>query len=138
MYVTVYGTLKTGQGNNRLLSNSKFVTNCTVRGFKLYNCGFPVSAVSELDSIRGEVWDIGGIDSATWSETLHNLDGLEGYYESERMRDRSMYWRQTVQAFGDDGNTYETEMYVGNPKFWRDYKGMVECPVKDLVYEWNK
>jgi gamma-glutamylcyclotransferase (GGCT)/AIG2-like uncharacterized protein YtfP len=138
MYVTVYGTLQKGQSNNRLLENATLVTECIVRGYKLYNSGFPVSAPSELDSIRGEVWDIGSIDSETWSDTLRNLDSLEGYYESERLRDRSMYFRETIQAFGDDGNTYEAEMYVGNPKFWKDFSSMRECPVVDNVYEWSR
>jgi gamma-glutamylcyclotransferase (GGCT)/AIG2-like uncharacterized protein YtfP len=45
MFVFVYGTLKKGYGNHRLLENSKFIGNAKVRFEKISSCGFPRSSL---------------------------------------------------------------------------------------------
>lgn len=97
MKVIVYGTLKTGYGNNRLLSTSKFIGRRVVAGYRLYNSGFPVARASEqTDTIIGEVWEL---DSPN---TLRNLDALEG--------EGRMYIRTEIEP--------DTYMYVGPEEFW--------------------
>lgn len=116
MKVFVYGTLKNGYGNNRLLSNSTFVSNHIVAGYKLYNVGFPVAIPDENSSVEGEVWDIG--DSTSTLASLDRLEG-EGY----------MYDRVQVDS--------DLHMYVGNTTFWKD-QYMRECPNQDNVYRWER
>ena len=74
--VFVYGTLKQGHGNNRLLEGSLFcgkaITNNT---FKMYDGGFPYvvddNTIGGNYPVIGEVYEV---DDAT----LKRLDGLEG------------------------------------------------------------
>lgn len=82
-YVFVYGTLKRGRGNNRLLSTSTYIgETSTKEKFALGNVGFPYafpeSIVPDkysklLFPVRGEVWKIEDHSSAD------SLDHLEGY-----------------------------------------------------------
>lgn len=123
----VYGTLKSGYGNNRLLSSGKLVGKATVDGYKLYNSGFPVAAHEKGSSVVGEVWEVADEDFRTQS----NLDALEGYPH--------MYGRDTVLAKVDETTSYGCQMYVGNPDSWRQFKNMTECPInKDGQYEWSR
>lgn len=125
MKAFVYGTLKSGYGNNRLLSGHTLVGMGTVVGYKLYNSGFPVAAPSLGHSIAGELWDIGD-DKAT----LSSLDRLE----SEGM----MYDRVPVSVVMQDGAVESAQMYVGNRHFWRGYETLPECPVNEGVYRWDR
>jgi len=100
-----------------------------VRGYKLYNSGFPVASESPEDCIRVEVFDIG--DPQTEADayvTLNRLDGLEGFRGNDNPS--SMYFRHTVSVSTDNG-TLEADMYVGNPTFWRNFKGMSEVNKDD-------
>jgi gamma-glutamylcyclotransferase (GGCT)/AIG2-like uncharacterized protein YtfP len=133
MYVSVYGTLKRGHGNNYILANCEFVTTGIVRGLKLYNSGFPVAAPSEGDSATVEIWKIPDEDK----KTLTRLDGLEGHRGNEE-DSGSMYFRHTKTIHGDDGETYEADIYVGNPKTWRGFQGMRVCDATDRTYTWGR
>lgn len=125
-----YGTLKSGYGNNRLLSSGKLVGKAVVDGYKLFNSGFPVATKEEGASVVGEVWEVADEDTRTQS----NLDALEGY--------PYMYGRDTVEAVEvveSMGDSHECQMYVGNNESWRNFAGLRECPVnKDGNYEWSR
>jgi gamma-glutamylcyclotransferase (GGCT)/AIG2-like uncharacterized protein YtfP len=138
MFVFVYGTLKRHYSNNVCLRGATFVTTGVVRGYELFNSGFPVANKSSDTVITGEIWDIGDVSEKTGRSILWGLDGLEGYYEDDP--DRSMYHRIEVEAFGDDGNKYNSGMYLGNPKFWRDFNGMKRCPFDENTrsYTWSR
>lgn len=131
MLVACYGTLKRGYGNNRILSGSTFVCEGTVRGFLLYDSGFPVAAHSDTDSIKVEVWDI-----SDNKETLSRLDGLEGHRGNDNPN--SMYFREVVTVHTESG-TMEANMYTGNPSFWRGFQGMrVEKQDETGTYYWSR
>lgn len=73
-YVFVYGTLKQGHGNNRLLSRSKFVGKAVTSEpkFKLVDGGFPyLLDTGSGKKVVGEVYEIGPF-------ILRDLDTLEG------------------------------------------------------------
>lgn len=73
--VFVYGTLKKGHGNHRLLRGSQQLGRCYVEGpFKLHDLGaFPaVVRAEEVGRVFGEVYLIN-------TEVLASLDLLEGY-----------------------------------------------------------
>jgi gamma-glutamylcyclotransferase (GGCT)/AIG2-like uncharacterized protein YtfP len=84
--VFVYGSLRRGQGNNRLLHTSEFVDNATVCG-RLYSLGgFPGLRLDDAEgNVVGEVWLVD-------DDTLAELDRLEGvavgFYERRRARAR--------------------------------------------------
>lgn len=116
MKVFVYGTLKSGYGNNRLLSTSEFVGDHIVTGYKLFNTGFPVATPSAEHSVKGEIWDIGND-----TDVLRRLDGLEG--------EGYMYDRVEVEP--------DLFMYVGCQRVW-NFDRMTECPNTEGVYEWSR
>ena len=130
MFVVVYGTLKQGYGNNRILSGGTgaYVRDIVVQGYKLYDSGFPVAIPSENDSIKGELWDIGDPETNIESmSTLRRLDGLEG--------EGRMYNRVEIIIPQDH---LSFNMYVGHPRFWEPEK-MDELPKdNDGNYYWER
>ena len=72
--VFVYGTLKRGFSNNRLISGSKFVGEARTEGkFALYESGIPfVIEDEQVSQISGEVYEID-------EKTLAQLDRLGGH-----------------------------------------------------------
>ena len=74
--VAVYGTLKHGGSNSRLLSSSKLVEVGQISGFHMMTNGsypYAVEDSAASGTIHIEVYEVD-------EETLENLDGLEGYY----------------------------------------------------------
>jgi gamma-glutamylcyclotransferase (GGCT)/AIG2-like uncharacterized protein YtfP len=100
MRVFVYGTLKQGYGNNRLLSKAKFI---------MFGHGFPVVFKDDGGhKIIGEIYDIG--DNG---KILADLDALEG--------EGAMYDRKEVSVMplnGDGAEFMTCSMYIGNTKYW--------------------
>jgi gamma-glutamylcyclotransferase (GGCT)/AIG2-like uncharacterized protein YtfP len=84
--VFVYGTLKQGHGNNRLLENSKFLGRCYIEGpWRLINLGAYPGLVEipkiEFAKVLGEVYQVD-------LDTLQSLDWLEGhprYYRRDKV-----------------------------------------------------
>jgi len=117
MKIFVYGTLKRGYGNNRLLQNAKFVGEKTLEGYKLYNAGFPVARQSYGDRVQGEVFEIADSDTMT----LQLIDFLES---NGRMYDRTEH--------------EDVSLYVGHPEYW-NYETLEPCPKNaDGVFVWNR
>jgi gamma-glutamylcyclotransferase (GGCT)/AIG2-like uncharacterized protein YtfP len=137
MLVFVYGTLKRGYGNNRILQHGQavFLSEGVVRGFRIFGVGFPIAQIHDESSVLGELWDIGYDDEPRMARTLANLDSLEGYRENDP--DHSMYIRKEVLVETDEG-TKEASMYVGNVPFWdrREYNW---CPKnEDGHHVWSR
>jgi gamma-glutamylcyclotransferase (GGCT)/AIG2-like uncharacterized protein YtfP len=83
--IAVYGSLKKGLHNHKLLESSRFVKDTYVRGFNMYSLGsFPCVVPNEdgSGSITVEVYDV-------TDEVLVNLDRLEGY---PRFYDRDTFY----------------------------------------------
>lgn len=135
MFVFVYGTLKNGYGNNRLLRESTFVREAIVDGFEAYQVGFPVAMPKEGYALRGEIWDIGDPETDSVARfTLGSLDGLESYDKDNE--EYSMYLRRPqVTRCGAS-----VQMYVGNPKDWSGYlKEDRMCHLdEEKVYTWSR
>jgi gamma-glutamylaminecyclotransferase len=76
--VFVYGTLKSGHGNNRLLRTAELVGSAiTEEAYGFYRSGIPFMHETPLEGheavrVSGEMYDV----DAT---TLKALDGLEGH-----------------------------------------------------------
>ena len=119
--VFVYGTLKKGHGNNRLLADSTLLGNGVLSDHKLYDSGFPVSAVSDGDEVLGEVWECDDY-------ALRRLDALEGYREGDPS---PMYFRRVANIEGH-GECY---YYLGGP-MW-DFPNMQEVENENGIYDWS-
>jgi gamma-glutamylcyclotransferase (GGCT)/AIG2-like uncharacterized protein YtfP len=84
--IFVYGTLKRGYGNHRLLAGrSVFIGDDAIIG-KLFDLGaFPAATPEGSDLIQGETYFVG-------PKTLRDLDRLEGhpnFYRREVVKTRS-------------------------------------------------
>lgn len=108
MRVFVYGTLKSGYGNNRILVQGGATLveeNKTLPGYRLWDCGFPVAQEDEDSQITGEIWDIGNPEKEDRSRiTLERLDALEG--------EGRMYNRVRIEK-------EDFSLYVGHPSWWK-------------------
>lgn len=72
MLVCVYGTLRRGFGNHRLLANGRMLGECRLDGWEMYSLGDFPAVVPGDGEIVCEVYEI---DQAI----LNRLDHLEGY-----------------------------------------------------------
>lgn len=120
--VFVYGTLKSGHGNNTLLRNTKKLgVASTVSHFTLTNCGFPyMFKGEERHPVRGELYEVD-------EETLSNLDLLEGvevgHYSRGIIRTRLQETGEEIVAWA-----YTVGSDTGNR--------FLICPVVDGEYQW--
>jgi gamma-glutamylcyclotransferase (GGCT)/AIG2-like uncharacterized protein YtfP len=95
IYVFVYGTLKRGNYNNRLLEGSVFVEEAKVKGYGLTpGGGFPYAIPCQNMTARGEVY-------AVEDHTMARLDGLEGfpYHYTRDWVDVTLRCGMVVQAW---------------------------------------
>jgi gamma-glutamylaminecyclotransferase len=100
--VFVYGSLKRGFGNARLLSESRYLGDAvSIDRFRMWGWGFPYIAASEDGlPVAGELYEV---DEAT----LANLDRLEGHPRH--------YCRQHRWFVVDDAKVAPAWVYVAGP-----------------------
>jgi len=140
MLLFVYGTLKRGHGNNRILQSSEYVTDAVTREpFVLLRTGFPVMmrepnigfATRHWLPVQGEVWNI------RHPEVWARLDGLEGVPHMYT-RGKTIVQFPTLEGAGE-GPQKEVETYLGNPDMWyrrfngKNYQESL-CAVRDGAY----
>lgn len=70
--VAVYGTLRAGEGNHRLMSDAKFLGDDETKGIMHSLGGFPAVDIDGEGKIKIEVYVVD-------ENTFRRLDGLEGY-----------------------------------------------------------
>lgn len=71
--VGVYGTLKKGQSNHRVLNNAQFVGRCQLDQITLYDIGpFPGAKLRPSNGVEVEIYDV-------TNRVFAQLDELEGY-----------------------------------------------------------
>jgi len=102
MRVFVYGTLKKGFHNHRLLEGCEFIGTRSVSGFTLIDLGAFPGMVASPGEVTGEVYEID-------DETLARLDQLES--------EGSFYKRVKINIDGDDVSTYLYMLPVVKPIF---------------------
>ena len=74
--LAVYGTLKQGFGNNRLLQTSKLLGEQNISGFKMYSLGgYPAINIAEDSDIKIEVYEI---NDPTVLNRVYSLEGYTG------------------------------------------------------------
>ena len=106
--VFVYGTLKRGHGNNRLLHGAEFISEAISREeYGFYKAGIPYVYKSPKDGddpvrVIGELWDVD-------QPTLAALDRLEGH--------PTWYRREIIQVMNQYGKAEPAYIYFmqGDP-----------------------
>jgi gamma-glutamylcyclotransferase (GGCT)/AIG2-like uncharacterized protein YtfP len=107
----VYGTLKSGYGNNRILAESSTAKlvgeGKTEPKFNLYNLGFfPGVTENGSTAVTGEVWSVSD------KETKMRLDRLEGYDASNPTR--GLYNKIEIPVNGMTVNMYTINRDMSN------------------------
>lgn len=104
-YVFVYGTLKQGYGNHRLLSKSKLIGkgHTIPDSFTLIDGGFPWAIPNSGPfHIKGELYLV------EEEGTMNSLDRLEGV--------PNLFDRHNVEIRTEDGSDFDAIMYVASPR----------------------
>ena len=127
MKIFVYGSLKRGYRNHRLLQRSTFLGEAvTSDRYRMIDVGFPVLLGPTPDGhhVAGEVYEVD-------TTTLSALDQLES---KGRMYDRVR--KYVRMATGESVRLY---YYVGCEHAWsrRDYTSTRVQPTMAGVYHWN-
>lgn len=99
MKVFVYGTLKQGHGNHRVLGDSPLLTTAkTSANYTMFNTGgFPAVIPEGTTTIQGEVYEVD-------ETTFPRLDRLEGYPR--------MYDREVITVTDDEGQQHDAWIYL--------------------------
>jgi len=122
--VSVYGTLKEGWGNHRLLDKAP-----VSRGYamvdKLSGVGFPIVKLGDNYKLYVEVYEVD-------KGELASLDSLEGYTEGCTP---TFYDRKTTKVTLDDGSTIDTYIYEYVDDFSNDIES--ECKFENNMYIWT-
>jgi gamma-glutamylcyclotransferase (GGCT)/AIG2-like uncharacterized protein YtfP len=107
--VFVYGTLRKGYGNNRLLTQATFLSKGeTVNKYTMFASGIPyVNKHIETDTIKGELYEV-------TDKELERLDLLEGYNPSKH--EDSWYKREKVDIKDENGSIEEAYIYFNDTK----------------------
>lgn len=96
--VAVYGTLRAGFGNHRLLEGSTFLgEGNTIDGFTMRARGIPYVSKNGDTNIKVEVYSVDDV-------TLEDLDSLEGH--------PNWYRREEVDIKLDNGKNEKAWMYL--------------------------
>ena len=120
MKLFVYGTLKRGYGNNRILEGAKFLGEAISHSpYLLHNCGFPKAVPSEEGlPIMGEIFEVS-------VPQLARCDMLEGH--------PNWYTRRVISATTKEGETHSVMIYEMD-----DPQTAPLCPkVDDMYYQWG-
>lgn len=118
-YVFVYGTLKRGEFNHRLLRGATYMGDATVEGYSLTaGRGFPYAIPVVDGRARGEAYRVD-------STTMARLDGLEGFPYH--------YTRDYIEVSVDGPGPVRAWIYVAND----DIQKMVLREEWELVEEWR-
>lgn len=122
MKAFVYGTLKKGYGNHRLLERASFLGEAYTDGtFDMLNSGFPVLVPNDNGHIvKGEVYEFSDHD------ILDSLDALEG--------EGLMYDRREIHVVDNHGERHNVCVYIGNPKYWERSLSMKGKDITDTKY----
>lgn len=114
--VFVYGTLKSGHGNNYLLEDCiRLGLFMTLQPFRMHNVGFPVTFYEPKGaSVLGELYEI---PDGILDRTIKRLDRLEG--EGHMYKREHVY----VTAVASVEPARPAYMYVGVPQYWGDNWG---------------
>lgn len=141
VYVFVYGTLKNGYGNNRLLLGETFIGEAVTipHEYTMIDGGFPYVLLGGVFHIKGELWAVENDD------TLLSLDALEGVRYDHYKRhttDVKLVKPNEAAPEGEIGDVYSALMYVASDntkQMIESHKSAHMVPIdKTNVCEWHR
>lgn len=97
MIVFVYGSLKQGFHNHRLMEGATYVGEAQVAGAKMFSLGSFPAVVHGTGVVYGEVWEVSGAQAQA-------LDRLEGH--------PTFYKREELLVEMDDGELHSAWVYI--------------------------
>ena len=115
MYLFVYGTLKKGKCNHRMMSSAKFLSEAYITGYQLHQA--PAITPKEGSIVYGEVYEVN-------EALLESLDSFEGH--NEQSPQHSLYRRTDMTCKFNDYDMSPTDPAHGG-KIW-------DVPVGVYVY----
>lgn len=118
-FVFVYGTLLKGERNHRLLSNSTFVGNGSIKDFDMCTLGTYPGVIRGKGIVVGEVY-------AVSEETLFELD----YLEDEGL----LYKKEYTEVLLSNGTIVKSYVYL----FVKTEKLIYHDHVGTYVHSWRK
>lgn len=115
-YIFVYGTLKRGESNHRLISNAEFVELGYIKGCILFDLGGCPAMMTggsrhggEEQAAKGEIYAVKDEDL---DNTLARLDALE--------QEGNLYLRVKLKVHGGGGSVCECITYLFIPALQLD------------------
>lgn len=127
-HVFVYGTLKEGYGNHRILANATKIGPAitTNDGYIMADGGFPWSIPDGKFHVKGELYLVND------EETMNYLDRLEGV--------PSLFDHHYTTVRTEDGEVHETMMYVAANRHWESLKQRKQFvkPNDNNILEWGE
>lgn len=122
----VYGTLKHGQCNNRILSNSEYVgSNVTLSKYVLGDVGFPylfkdVENLVPEDLLKPVVVDIFKVSDEITVQKLDALEGVPTHYERELLQtvDGLTCWSYFNKHLSDLTRCYKCDVTENDEWVW--------------------
>lgn len=125
--VFVYGTLKLGGSNNRLLRDATFMYPAvTQQAYLMKDNGswpFVIQRNKDTAPVRGEVYEV-------TDEILDDLDILEGH--------PGLFVRKQVAVEVDNTGVYDTVwMYFGG-EYLADAPHVPNATIQEGAYEWQR
>lgn len=100
-FIAVYGTLREGYGNNRLLRNAEFVDRVRCTNLLMYSSGIPYVQLfpNSERSVVLEIW------RTTNNAQMLNMDQLEGH---------PTWYQRTLLTMESGVRTYQAWCYLNN------------------------
>ncbi len=108
----VYGTLKRGLGNNRLLVHTDFLGVATsIDRFNIYDCGFPCAEFNpDGKHLKGEIYDL----------TEHD------FYFTDMLESNGSLYQREIREFDLHGEIVKAWIYIIITPFGRFYETTAE------------
>ena len=126
----VYGTLKSGFGNNSLLGGAELIGPAiTVEPFAMVCVGFPYLFNSPTHEARQVVGELYAVEDTKTEQRLDWLEGVECNH----------YIKETIQVVCD-GQVYEAYVYIASNDTVEEILGIDVNPIhiKEGFYEWSR
>lgn len=100
VFLFVYGTLMTNNRKGQMyLDDAKYLGECTLKGYALYDLGCFPGIVEENDNVKGELYAIP-------MDRLPDIDRYEG--------EGVLYKRKMVQVYNDNKEIFNALVYIYN------------------------
>lgn len=106
-HIFVYGSLRKGEGANKLLNDCKFIKEVRLPGYDLYALTWFPGIKENPKNEEGVVGELYELPNKAPVALLQTVDYYEGYFPSDR--ERSLFVRKEIEVEGE-----KTFIYVLN------------------------